>query len=122
MLDGDLAAGKTTFVSQVVELLGGDSKQVTSPTFSLHHVYRLGELTIDHMDLYRLENDHDLESSGFFEVVEEQDHLGFIEWSSRIGNDFFENLNRDVFLIRIEVRESERRELNLTQLSSAKHS
>lgn len=116
MLEGDLAAGKTTFVSEVVGMLGGDPRLVTSPTFALHHVYELDQVTIDHMDLYRLENDFDLESSGFFEVVENNERLAFIEWSSRVGNEYFEKLDRDVFIIRMEVLESGVRKLDLKPL------
>ena len=52
-LKGDLGAGKTTFVSQLVEVLG-IKEAVTSPSFVLQHEYQNSGLKIEHWDLYRL--------------------------------------------------------------------
>jgi tRNA threonylcarbamoyladenosine biosynthesis protein TsaE len=51
---GDLGSGKTTLVRGAAQALGV-SGPVTSPTFSIGHRYRAGELTVSHLDLYRLE-------------------------------------------------------------------
>ncbi len=50
---GDLGAGKTTFVRGAARALGV-SDPVTSPTFSIGHRYRGAEVTVSHLDLYRL--------------------------------------------------------------------
>jgi tRNA threonylcarbamoyladenosine biosynthesis protein TsaE len=54
-LSGDLGAGKTTFVRYLVAAAGGDTRAVSSPTYTLEHEYHLPQgLVIEHWDLYRL--------------------------------------------------------------------
>jgi tRNA threonylcarbamoyladenosine biosynthesis protein TsaE len=54
-LIGDLGAGKTTLVREIVKQLGGDPNTVASPTFALSYAYPIPKLgTIEHWDLYRL--------------------------------------------------------------------
>ena len=54
-LSGDLGAGKTTFVRYLIAAAGGDTRAVSSPTYTLQHEYRLpGGVTVEHWDLYRL--------------------------------------------------------------------
>ncbi len=72
---GDLGAGKTTFIRLLVKALGY-GHAVSSPTYVLHHEYRVESgVIIDHWDLYRLS-----------ETPEELctpcpvDHIRLIEW------------------------------------------
>ena len=80
-LNGDLGAGKTLFVQNLARALGvqGD---VTSPTFNLMNVYE-GKMKIFHFDLYRLEQEYELEEIGFYDYVEETDGLVLIEWAEK---------------------------------------
>lgn len=81
-LDGDLGAGKTTFVQGVAAALGV-ARPVTSPTFTLVAEYPLADgRRLVHMDLYRLKGGADLEAIGFDEYVQSGD-LVFIEWAER---------------------------------------
>jgi len=117
LLFGDMGAGKTTLVAHVVESLGGEKGQVSSPTFALHHLYKTPKLDVDHMDLYRLESEQDLQSSGFFDVVSSHQNLIFIEWASRIERNFFLQLNRPVYSIEIKKGVSpEEREIDFHRL------
>ena len=50
-IEGELGAGKTTFVRGACRELGFEGL-VTSPTFTIGHRYE-GRLTISHLDLYR---------------------------------------------------------------------
>ena len=67
-LIGNLGAGKTLFTQGVAEGLELPSEvRVTSPTFALINEYRGGRLPIVHMDLYRIEEEKELEHLGLEE-------------------------------------------------------
>ena len=72
-LKGDLAGGKTTFTKGIGEAL--NIKQViNSPTFTILKIYN-GDLTLYHIDAYRLENsNYDL---GMDEL---DDGIMVVEW------------------------------------------
>jgi tRNA threonylcarbamoyladenosine biosynthesis protein TsaE len=84
LLSGNLGAGKTAFVRGLLEGLGGDADDVSSPTFTLVHEYRGGRLTLYHADLYRLERaaaeDLGLEEMGL------ADGVLAIEWPDRLSH------------------------------------
>ncbi len=88
VLSGDLGAGKTTFAQAVARALGVE-EVVTSPTFIIERVYRLGEkgrgfARLIHIDAYRLESEHELEGLGWKEVVADSGNLVLIEWGERV--------------------------------------
>ena len=62
---GGMGAGKTAFTRGLVEGLGGGDV-VSSPTFALVNEYS-ARLTVEHFDMYRLDNCDDLYSTGFFD-------------------------------------------------------
>ena len=74
ILRGDLAAGKTTFVKEMVKYLG-ISDEVTSPTFSLQQCY--GD-KVFHYDMYNHGLEHFI-SLGMLEELD-KDGLHFVEW------------------------------------------
>ena len=66
-LNGDLAAGKTTFTKGIGKALGV-KRVINSPTFTLLKIYE-GDLTLYHIDAYRLaENDADLGFDEYFDL------------------------------------------------------
>jgi len=73
LLEGDLAAGKTTFVRGLLRGLGGNAETVSSPSFVLLQTYDCSLNDIDslhHVDLYRLgERISDLREIGIEEVL-----------------------------------------------------
>ena len=81
-LDGDLGAGKTLFVQNLAASLGVQG-EVTSPTFNLMNLYEDGRLPLVHFDLYRLEQEYELDEIGFFDYVENPDGLVLIEWAEK---------------------------------------
>ena len=87
LLSGELGSGKTTLTKGIVSGLGAASEEeVTSPTFTLVHVY--GETQqrpvskVYHVDLYRIENFHDFETLGMEDVFEQPGVL-IVEWAER---------------------------------------
>jgi tRNA threonylcarbamoyladenosine biosynthesis protein TsaE len=81
-LQGDLGAGKTTFV-QGVALGWGSRDSVSSPTFILVNVYRRDdEAQLFHMDAYRLDSALEAEELDL-EAMLAQGAL-LIEWPERI--------------------------------------
>ena len=81
-LDGDLGAGKTLFVQNLAASLGVQG-EVTSPTFNLMNVYEDGRLPLVHFDLYRLEQEYELDEIGFYDYAENPEGLVVIEWAEK---------------------------------------
>ena len=99
VLNGDLGAGKTQFVQGAAEALGVIG-EVTSPTFNILLTYDCGGLgpgasvlRLNHFDLYRLENEEELDDIGYWEVLEDR-AVAFIEWGDKfpeqLPDDFLE--------------------------------
>lgn len=106
-LVGDLGAGKTLFVQGLAKGLGVPaSVAVTSPTFSLVNEYRGGRLSLVHIDLYRIEEEGELEHLGLEELI---DFAGVsaVEWCER-----FSVLPDDHLLITIDIPDAQHRVLH----------
>lgn len=84
LLHGNLGAGKTTWVKYLVSHLGGDARQVDSPTFSIVNTYEVNGNQIHHFDLYRLESLEEIEDIGFMEYID-SGNLCIIEWPEKIA-------------------------------------
>jgi len=84
LLEGDLAAGKTTFVRGLVGGLDGNTQLVSSPSFVLLQTYNCnarGITTLHHVDLYRLgENIADLREVGLEDVLSDDTAVAAVEW------------------------------------------
>lgn len=80
---GGLGAGKTTFTRGLAIGMGlGDN--VSSPTFSLVNEYHGVNISLYHFDMYRIESEDDLESTGFYDYPFE-DNVAAVEWSENIA-------------------------------------
>ena len=80
LLTGDLGTGKTTLTKGLVSGLGAANEdQVTSPTFTLVHVYG-NQAKVYHADLYRIESFHDFETLGLEDMFSVP-AVAILEWS-----------------------------------------
>lgn len=87
VLNGDLGAGKTHFVQGLAQALGIE-QAVTSPTFNILLSYPVdaadpaGISLLNHFDLYRLEDESELDDIGYWEVLEGEGAT-CIEWGDK---------------------------------------
>jgi tRNA threonylcarbamoyladenosine biosynthesis protein TsaE len=82
LLTGELGSGKTTLTKGIVAGLGAaDEDDVTSPTFTLVHVYGNAD-KVYHGDLYRIESFHDFETLGLEDIFE-RPAVVILEWSEK---------------------------------------
>ena len=107
LFEGDLGSGKTTLIKQILKDLG-ISKHVKSPTFSLVNEYIENDLTIFHFDLYRINNENELDSIGFYEYLDSE-KLCFIEWPMIA----IQNIYKDYVLIKISITGDSEREIEI---------
>ena len=81
-LFGDLGVGKTAFVRGFASKITPASR-VKSPTFALVNEYRGDPLSVFHFDMYRIEDEDELYSIGFFDYLNRRG-ICLIEWSENI--------------------------------------
>lgn len=74
---GQMGAGKTTTVKALCSALGV-TETTSSPTFAIVNTY-IGNSTIYHFDLFRIQKTEELEGIGFLEYLETNNYV-FIEW------------------------------------------
>lgn len=80
-LYGDLGVGKTAITRGIADYFGVKN-EVSSPTFSIVNEYLADKLSIYHFDMYRISTFEDLESTGFFDYID--NGVLIIEWSENI--------------------------------------
>lgn len=103
LVSGELGAGKTTFVRGAARALGVTAK-VTSPTFTIGHVYA-GEPDVAHLDLYRLGT----AEPGLLDDYLTPDRIAFLEWPEVAEPE----LERVTARVRIEHAGGDRRQIEI---------
>ena len=83
-LEGELGAGKTTFARALLAALGV-GERIKSPTYSLVESYRVRNLDLHHLDLYRIADPGELEWLGLGDLWTEP-ALVLVEWPERGGD------------------------------------
>ncbi len=116
LLEGDLAAGKTTFVRGLAAGLGGDPDDVTSPTFVLVQSYPFAGgpvRRLHHVDLYRLDDSvRALGELGLEEMLSEPDAVMAVEWPKERVAAWLPEAAR-VWRVRFEVLEGDTRRITI---------
>ena len=84
-LEGELGAGKTTFIQGFCKGLKIKAK-IKSPTFVLMKKYEIPktEKSLYHFDCYRLRDYKDLISLGIKEIMGKPENIVLIEWAKRV--------------------------------------
>ncbi|MCC7117893.1 MAG: tRNA (adenosine(37)-N6)-threonylcarbamoyltransferase complex ATPase subunit type 1 TsaE [Anaerolineales bacterium] len=105
-LQGELGAGKTTFVQGLAQGWGSlDS--VSSPTFILVNQYRRADgETLFHLDTYRLESQPEAEELDLDAMLDEGTLI--VEWPERLGN----LIPRERLWIKLDHLADEHRQMN----------
>ncbi len=94
-LSGELGAGKTT-LTQAFAKACGITESVLSPTFVLMRIYKIDEVKsqkifgrvfehLIHIDAYRIDDEKELLTLGWQEMLKEKNNLILIEWPERAG-------------------------------------
>jgi tRNA threonylcarbamoyladenosine biosynthesis protein TsaE len=81
LVSGELGAGKSTFVRGACRELGV-TEPVVSPTFTIGRRYRGRDLTVAHLDLYRLAG-LESEEPGLLDDYLTAGGIAFVEWPER---------------------------------------
>lgn len=83
-LRGHLGIGKTQLVHGIASTYLNASVHVCSPSFTIINRYEANGKYIHHLDLYRLSTLEELESTGYWDVIEDPDALILIEWLDQV--------------------------------------
>ena len=106
VLTGDLGAGKTHFSKGFARGLGIE-EDVTSPTFAIVEEYQ-GRLPLLHWDLYRLEEEWELDDIDWYGLTE-SGAVSLVEW----GDKFPQAMPEGAWRVDIRVEESGQRVIEL---------
>ena len=95
LVSGELGTGKTTFIRGACRGLGVSGK-VTSPTFTIGHVYG-GRVPVAHLDLYRLPG-LEGEDPALLDDYLTPERVAFVEWPA-VAEPALERISK-----RVEIR------------------
>lgn len=125
LLYGDLGSGKTTFTQGLAKGLGLTNR-IISPTFVIIRTYEIqgknqnskfeskgiNSKVFYHIDLYRIETEHDLEGLGIKEILKDPNNIVVIEWPEKL----YRNIPNKRFEIKFSVLDN-----NLHKIESEKY-
>jgi tRNA threonylcarbamoyladenosine biosynthesis protein TsaE len=113
LLHGELGAGKTVFTKGVLNALGFDPADVTSPSFALVNLYPTEKFDVYHIDLWRIESGSDAAFEvGLDDIMASENSVTIVEWAERLGDRQFDGRVID---ISIEIQEDDARVIKVIQ-------
>lgn len=108
---GDMGAGKTTFIRQIVALLGLDSNEAAnSPSFSIVNEYPTEAGTVYHFDFYRLDSLEEALDIGIEDYFD-SGNLCLMEWPERV----IPLLPEDTVTVKLTVNDDDSRTLTISK-------
>ena len=85
---GEIGVGKTTFIKYLINNLQLKSElkltEIPSPTFNIVNEYQIGEIVVNHYDLFKIKDPKELYNIGIFENNSEL--VTFVEWPEIISD------------------------------------
>ncbi len=110
-LNGNLGAGKSFFARKFINSLTTAEIDISSPTFNLLNIYEINnDLTIYHYDLYRLEDEEELEELALRDAF--INGITLIEWPKIAQNYLKKYINID-----IKIKSQNQRLITLTNIT-----
>ena len=82
--EGEMGAGKTTFIKEFVKVLGTND-EVSSPTFSIVNEYDTDNGKVYHFDFYRLNHEEEALDFGIEDYLFSNQYC-LMEWPNKIAN------------------------------------
>ena len=84
---GEIGVGKTTFIKHLINNLQKKNElkltDVPSPTFNIVNEYQIGEIVVNHYDLFKIKDPKELYNIGIFENNSEI--VTLVEWPEIIS-------------------------------------
>ena len=112
-LDGELGAGKTTFVRHLLQALGVTGR-VKSPTYAVVEPYEVDTGHIWHFDFYRFKDPQEWEDAGFRDIFASEG-LKLCEWPANANG----MLPTPDIAMRISVDDQDQRQVTLESLNKS---
>ncbi len=116
-LYGDLGTGKTVFVRGFVSQIA-PAAIVKSPTFALVHEYNAAPAPVFHFDMYRINSEDELYSTGFYDYFA-RGGIILAEWSENIPYALPERYIK-VNIAKANANETERRLITISLIDKEK--
>lgn len=107
LLIGDLGAGKTQLAKFLINAAQTEQTEVISPTFTLVQTYDTAKGEIAHFDLYRIEDEDEIEATGWDDALSHG--IALVEWPDRLGR----YMPKNRLEIHITINENDNRDINI---------